>query len=73
MLEDRIRVWAAYLGTFSVQASEDAAGTFEVYVTAENGSSSLHTSTNEPIGFVNPKATVTVGKRRELRGGFERE
>ena len=56
-----------YLGTFTLRASDDALGTFSVNLRADNESSILWTSQNQPVRFgLGPAATVSVGTPSRL-------
>ncbi len=54
----------AYLGTFTLRATEDASGTFSVYAALENHGSMLNSSDNQQIRFSSPAAEIEVNSSR---------
>ena len=61
-----VSTWA-YLGTCTIQASADAAGSFSVNVRTADYSSFLKDAQNQGIGFFTEGATISVDAVRRIR------
>ena len=60
-------VTPAYVGTFTLQASVDAAGSFRVSLRTADNSSLLQSSRNEAIAFSAGQAAISVAAASGLR------
>ena len=57
----------AYLGTYTLRASSDAQGSFNVTVSTVDGGSQFASSNNLPIAFAAPGIQINVGKAQLKR------
>jgi len=57
----------AYLGTYTLRASADAQGSFNVTVSTVDGGSQFASSNNLPVAFAAPGIQISVGKAQLKR------